>query len=212
MRRAARLPAVLLLAWGLFACQPADDPDLDAQAEGGEAATEPVGAPQQALPADLASLLAEFASTATQWQAGPVVAEIVVELDGTTWESAAVTYLAADADRFLVLQAGPDGVRQERPTLEGFDLVPVSGDGLDELPDPDGLLDPVPLVAAAADVLDECGVGEPHTVLYSTGAPAAWDGERWTEPPTWTATVSGDGAAVVDPVSGAPAARPCVAG
>ena len=159
----------------------------------------------------LDELRATFESTATQWQADPVVAEIVIELDSAAWTNAAVTYLAPDADRFLLLRMTPDGMSQERPTLEAFDLLPVTAEGVEQIPSPDALLDPSTLVDSAADVLDNCGVGEPTTVIYATGAPAAWDGERWTETPQWAATVSGEGAAILDPETGvASTSNPCV--
>ena len=159
----------------------------------------------------LDELLATFESTATQWQSEPVVAEIVVELESAAWTNAAVTYLAPDADRFLLLRMTAEGMSQERPTLEAFDLLPVTAEGVEEIPSPDGLLDPSTLVDAAADVLDDCGVGEPTAVVYATGAPAAWDGERWTETPQWAATVTGEGAAILDPETGASSTGdPCV--
>jgi hypothetical protein len=216
MPRVSRhLPALLplLAALGL-ACQPAEEPDLeaDAAAEADEGAGDPVGAPDEPLPGDLDALLADLDSTATQWQSEPTVAEIVVELEGEGWAGATVTYLAPDSDRFLVLRRTPGGTSQERPTLEGFDLLPVSADGLDAIPGPQGLLNPGELMSAAAEALDGCAVSDPDTVLYSTGAPAAWDGEQWTQPPTWRATISGEAAAVVDPQTGEPAAAdPCVA-
>jgi hypothetical protein len=59
--------------------------------------------------------------------------------------------------------------------------------------------------------LEDCGVGDLASVLYATGAPAAWDGQTWTERPAWTAMLSGaERAAVVDPRTGEPAADPCV--
>lgn len=199
----------------VVACQPVDEPDLDAHViEGGEGANDPVGSPQESLPSSLGELLAQHETTAAQWQSGAVVAEIVVSLDEDgSWSRASVTYLAPDADRFLLLEVGPDGTSQERPTLEGLELPTVPADALAELPDPEALLDPGALRDAAAETLDACGVGsDAVTVIYATGAPTAWDGQTWTEPPAWRATMSGDGAAVVDPTTGEPAAAaPCLA-
>ena len=207
------LPVIALFALLLVACQPVDDPDLDEDDPGGESPAEPVGAPAHTLPDSLDSLLAELRTTAAQWQADPVVAEVVVELEEGQWTSATVTYLAADADRFLLLRSGQEGTTEERPTLEGFELAPVDAAGVTAIPGPGELLDPDELGEAAAEVLEACGVGEPTSVVYASGAPAAWDGERWTEAPRWRATVAGEAAALIDATSGTPAASdPCLAG
>ncbi len=204
---------LVLLALG---CQPVEPTDLgdDDAPIGGEAATDPVGSPDQALPATLDELFTALHSTAAQWQNAPVVSEVLVNLDGDgAWREASVTYLAPDADRFLVVQLSAEGTSQEQPTLEGLELSAVPEPALAEVPDPDGLLDPSALIDAAEPTLDECGVGAPPgTVLYASGAPAAWDGERWTEPPQWTATVSFEATAAVDARSGEPTrADPCIA-
>ena len=211
--RSLAAAALVLLA---VACQPVDEGELDGQpAPGGEAATDPVGSPQESLPTSLTTLLAQHQSTAAQWQAGAQVAEIVVELDDEHhWRAVSVLYLAPDADRFLLLEVDGDGMRQQRPTLDGLELAPVPGEALEQLPEPELLLDPTELLDAAEETLDACNVdGGPVTIVYATGAPAAWDGRTWTEPMQWRATISGEGAGAVDPTTGEPAsAQPCVAG
>lgn len=204
------VPAVLtVLALG---CQPADDPALGigTAEDRGDAASNPVGAPRESLPDSLEGLLARLDSTARRWQDDPRVVEIVLELTEDRWTGASVTYLAPDADRFLALRIDAEGTTQERPTFEGFDLQPVPGDALAEVPAPDALLGPAELLAAAQTVLDDCGVGPPERLFYATGAPAAWDGSRWTEEPAWTAAIAGERAAVVDPTTGEPIADPCI--
>jgi hypothetical protein len=198
----------------LAGCQPADDSALDSEPMADEPASPaPAEPPDQALPGTLEELLEGFSGTARQWQDDPVVAEIVVELEGGAWTAASVLYLAADSDRYLRLRMDRRGTTQDRHTLEGLELLPVTGPGLSALPDPEPLLDPVPLADAAADSVEACGVEAVRSVLYATGAPAAWDGERWTEEPAWTATLSGAADAVVDPTTGAPVGDdPCPSG
>jgi hypothetical protein len=215
MLRRIPLPlAALILLVLLAACQPSDDPALEGDpAEDEPTSQAPAGQPDQVLPETFDELLAGFESTARQWQDDPVVAEIFVELEGRAWTAASVLYLAPDADRYLRVRTDRHGTTQDRLTLEGLELSPVSGEGLASLPEPDPLLDPGPLVDAAAVAIDTCGVGAVASVLYATGAPAAWDGQRWTEEPTWTATLSGAADAVVDPVTGEPAGTdPCPTG
>ncbi|MDP8969162.1 MAG: hypothetical protein M3N52_01360, partial [Actinomycetota bacterium] len=130
------------------------------------------------------------------------------------WTEARLTYLAAEADRFLTVQLRPTGGVQERPTLATLGLKPVSARGLQQLPPmPTNAREPAALARAARSALIECGVDQPtRGVLYATGAPASWDGQRWADPPVWTATVTGpkDSGVVVDPVSGAQASGGCL--
>lgn len=191
----------LVLAAG---CQPVDSGVLPGgeprpgQTAGAEAdADEPA-----ALAPDLQALVADLEAAAVEWQAAPVLAEVYVDLDGEAWREATATFLAPDADRMLLLQVDADGQRQQRPTLETLDLVPVAAAGLAEVPPlPDGTLGPDELVAAGQAT--DCALGDIGSVLYSTGAPAAWDGTAWTEPPAWTATLGGDEASLLlDPVTG----------
>ncbi len=211
---AHRIAAVLGLLL-VAACQPVDTPatqqrDEPSAAAEADAAPAP-GAPQTStrMPADLGALLAQLATTATEWQQDPVTAEIATSLTDGTWTGASVLYLAPDADRFLLVTADDRGTGQQRPSLEGLGLQPITAEGVAHVPPlPAGILAPEALVAAAEAALDGCGVRGVAAVVYSTGAPAAWDGMRWTVPPAWTAILTegadggGDGAAV-DPVTGA---------
>jgi hypothetical protein len=200
----------------LGACQPVDSGDVPRDELEDTGTRAPArGAPAAAgLPGDLAALLGELETTAAQWQSGARPVELVVDLTNGTWTAARVLYLAPDADRFLLATVTPEGTSQERPTLETLSLEPVTAAGVEQIPAlPDGVRGPADLVDAAAEVLEECDVaGEITTVLYATGAPVAWDGARWTEPPRWEAAlVTGDGAgASVDPVTARPAPSPCL--
>jgi hypothetical protein len=213
MSRPRQLLTVLFGVLVAAACQPVGEPELPSDDGEAAGATAPVGAPASSLPDDVDGLLAELEGTARQWQSGARATEVVIGLDEAgEWSSAAVTYLAPDADRFLRLRVDHSGTSQDRPTLEGFDLHPLPGPALEEVPDLEGVLEPRTLIDAAAGVLGTCDVGAPDTVVYTSGAPAAWDGESWTEEPRWTALVSGAGGALVEPDSGEPAAAdPCVA-
>jgi hypothetical protein len=205
-----RVALVVLAALAVAACQPVDDaiapaePAIDPDAV---AASPAPGTPQTstAMPADLAALLEGQSTTATEWQADPRPAEVLALLEDGRWTGATVTYLAPDADRFLVVAVGSGGGGQQRPTLDTLGLEPIAAGGVEAIPPlPDGILPPAPLVEAAAAARGECGLGDVTTVLYSTGAPAAWDGERWTAPLRWRATLldADDAGVTVDPVSG----------
>src|SRR5690606_2225019 len=140
--------------------------------------------------------------------------EIVAELSDGTWTSASTMYLAPDADRFLVVTAG-EGPGQQRPTLATLGIEAVSAHAVAEIPPfPELAQGPLALAEAAQDPLEACGAdGKVTSVVYGTGAPASWDGERWTEPPRWTATVSSSGGAVVlDPVTAEPQPESCISG
>lgn len=206
----------MFLAVALAAsCQPVDDGVPPAgETVGASAPTEVRGSPASRLTEDLGAMLDGLGSTAAQWQAGTRVVEVVVELDGDAWQRATVTYLAPDADRFLVVDTTPEGTSQQRPTLATLDLPPVPGAALEQVPPwPTDALEPAALVEVSAQAREDCGVGEVTSVVYASGAPAAWNGEAWTEPPTWTATLSdGASAVIVDPVTGAAPADACSAG
>jgi hypothetical protein len=198
----------------LLACQPVD-PDLAGPgAESPTAAAGPDVAGGAQVADDLTALLAEHAGTAAQWQAGATPVEIVTQLEDGRWRSAAITYLAPEADRFLLVRTGPDGTSQERPTLEALGIAAIPELALAQVPPlPELAQPPVALVARAEPALASCEIdGDVAVVLYATGAPAAWDGDRWTEEPRWTATLSGGeaGAVVVDPVTGGPVGRGCL--
>ena len=202
MRVAVALCCVSVLA---AACQLTGGPGAgpsEVRSDGGS--DEPrLGAPDDALPSTLDELLTRGLPIAEEWQTEPVLAEVEVDLDEKDrWLGARLTYLAPDADRFLSLVASGGGFSQQRVTLGTLQLQPVTGDGVGEIPKlPEELLSPEAL--AAADAVSSCAVGRPVTVLYSTGAPYAWDGFAWTEPPRWRATVSDDTAgAVLDVATG----------
>lgn len=203
---------------GLVACQPVEappprDPVTDAAAEPGAP-----GAPGTAgVPQELAALQARLETVAREWQEEPIIAEIDVELvDAAAWSHARVTYVAPDADRLLSVVLDADGMSQQRPTFATLGLEPVSAAGVEQIPDfPDAAQEPQDLAASAAPVLDGCGFDQTAaSVLYASGAPVAWDGERWTEELAWTATVvsADDDAVLLDPVSGDPVGDGCLDG
>ena len=170
---------------------------------GGDSEEPRLGAPDEALPSTLGELLTRGLPVAEEWQVQPVLAEVEVDLDeDNRWLGARLVYLAADADRFLSLVATGGGFSQQRVTLGTLQVQPVTGDGLDEIPElPKAVLAPQTL--AAAEAVGTCGVGRPVTVLYSTGAPYAWDGTAWTEAPRWRATITDETAgAVLDVTTG----------
>lgn len=210
---AAAVAVCVVLAAG--ACQPVDTPpSRDASME--DAATEPAepGAPAaNAVPQSLDDLRARLETVAQEWQAEAVVAEVHVALAGDTWTEALVTYVAPDADRLLLVDLDAEGMSQQRPTFSTLGLQPVSAAGVAEIPPfADEARDPQDLAAVAAPLLAECGVGTAaSSVLYASGAPAAWDGERWTEALSWTAIVATDEGDTVqlDPVAGEPVREGC---
>jgi len=191
-----RVALLLLVAVvALTACQPFGGPEaIGPTAPAPDAGGPPVGAPARGLPASLEELRERGAGVAREWQDEPVLAEVEIDLDAEgAWNAARLTYLAADADRFLSLVTSGSGFSQQRPSLATFDLQPVTGEGLDQLPPfPDDAAEPAALAEAAAAA---CEVGDAPTVLYVTGAPVAWDGTAWSEPPVWRATVTGAEAA-----------------
>lgn len=200
---------ILGAALALAACQPVDEFD-DLTGPVGEdepAADEPPGAPAGAAPATLAEALDAGEAAAARWQDGARLAEAVVDFDGQgRMAGGRLTYLAPDADRFLTVEFGPDGVREERTTLAAFELSPITAAGVEALPAlPDGVAEP----AALAEQAQEAGcdtTGPPVSVLYASGAPLAWDldAQDWAAPLGWTATVTGEngGGVALDPVTG----------
>jgi hypothetical protein len=206
-----RGPVVCVLLMALVvACQPAGEPALDpadgavGQSVEGEDA---VGAPARGMPGTLAGLVERGRVPAQEWQPDPRLVEVWVALDEEQRPARAnLTYVAADADRLLVVRVDGDGVSLEQPTLRTLQLAEVSAAGLDAIPElPDGVLDPTALAEAAEPALDECDLSAPvRTVVYATGAPMSWDGQRWTAEPQWTANLLvEDGGTVVDPADGA---------
>lgn len=210
-RRAGVL--ALVLACG---CQPVNGGAAPDPGVTGTPATAPPAAPQRGVPGSLAELLSRADSTAAQWQSGAKPAQIAVDLEAGVPVASTITYLAPDADRFLLVRFDADGLSQERPTLDTLALQAVTAAGLEQVPAlPEGTLDPGSLLAAASQAGEQCGLGDDiGVVLYATGAPAAWDGANWVEPPGWTALLSAgqQGAVQVDPATGAATGETCVAG
>lgn len=200
----ARAGAALCGAVLLLACQPAGGPGAGPTPAASGGLEPALGAPVSGLPRTLGQLVPRAGLLAEEWQDDPVLAEVEVELDAQgRWSAARVTYLAPEADRFLLLETSGGSFSQQRPTLATLQLQPVSADGLAAVPEfPDDAAEPADLAQSAA--AQDCGVGMPMTVLYVTGAPVAWDGTSWTRPPDWRATITdGDTAAAVDVRSGA---------
>lgn len=209
-----RMLMPLMLVVGLVACQPLDpaatqSPDDDPGATGPR-----LGAPATGVPDDLAALLERGAQAAGEWQADARVSEAALALtpDGRA-ASAQLTYLAPDADRMLVQEFSDAGATQTRVTLATLSLQSIAADALAALPPFPSDAQPVEaLVAAAQPALAQCGGAAPTRAVFRTGAPYAWDGERWTQELRWTVDVistHGEGAAItLDPVTAAPTA-PC---
>ena len=141
---------------------------------------------------------------AEEWQDEPVLVEIEVDLNEQgQWQGARLVYVAAEAERLLALTAAGGGFSQEQPTLSTLQVPPLPAVAVEQVP-------PLPDDAAApGDVatspeVEQCDVGAAPTVLYTTGAPVAWDGTTWTSPPQWRVTVTsadGGAAAAFDDVS-----------
>jgi hypothetical protein len=192
----------------LAACQLVDRAAVPRVKGGGSAVAEPLGAPDEQFPQTLGTLLDHAGHVAQGWQDGAVPVEVTVQLEQGRWRSAVVIYVAPDADHFLRFAASSNGVEQSRPTLATLSLQPIGRLAAARIPPlPARGLDPDALLSAAAPSLADCGI-DPRSsqVLYSTGAPFAWDGNRWTQTLTWTATVSDrKHLLVLDPVSAKPA-------
>jgi hypothetical protein len=200
----------VLLALLAVSCQPAGGPALGPADEAAGQAVEgedAVGAPARGMPTTVSGMTERARVPAQEWQPDPVLSELWVALDDEGRPAQArLTYLAADADRFLVVRLDGDGVSQQQPTLGTLQLAEVSAAGVDAIPElPEDVVEPVALADAAAPALDECALSPPvRTVVYTTGAPMSWDGQRWTAPPEWTANVLVEGGGtVLDPVAGA---------
>lgn len=201
------LAATLVVAAG---CQLSDTADSHAEAAPGAAtaAVDPVlGNPDDDWPETLQELREIARPEALSWQDEPVLADVTVWLEPTgAWERVRLTYVAGDAERMLTYRAQPDELRLERPRLAGLQLRELPQKAVLAIEAfPEEALEPVALAEAAAPALAQCdAAGQPvRAVLYATGAPAAWDGTRWTRTPTWRATVvTPAGGVVVDPVTG----------
>jgi hypothetical protein len=198
MRGAVR-GLVVSVSLVLAACQPFGGPGAVVPTSTAPAGRPAIGAPPAGMPGSLAELLSRAETRAREWQDEPVVAEIEVDLDAQhRWLSARVVFLAADADRFLTLEAEGAGFTEQRPTLSTLQVVAVTAEGIAEMPAfPGDAAEPAVLAQSPAG--DECGLAPERTVLYVTGAPVAWDGTAWSTPPQWSATIgAGDAAAAVD--------------
>lgn len=205
---------MLLLAAGLLvACQPVDRLELDEEAD---PAPLPGGTASGELPQTLDALLERGDALAREWQREPVLAELAVTLEGGGWRRARLLYLGADADRFLSLRFDRERVAQERVTLETLGLEPVPAQGIAEVPPfPPDALEPAALTERAQPHLDGCLEGPPSEAIYDTGAPAAWQGAGWSDPPVWTVTLwhaseeAGGQGRRIDPVTAEPVDEVC---
>lgn len=178
----------------LAGCQLAGGPGDAVTEPPTDAAGRPIGAPPVGMPQTLAELLERGQLLAEEWQDEPVVVEVEVDIDdGGSWSGARLTYLAADADRFLSLVTSGSGFSQQRPSLATFQLQPVTPDGVEQIPQlPEDAAEPAEL--AASEAAAGCGVEGAATVLYVTGAPVAWDGTSWSAEPSWRANVTDEDA------------------
>lgn len=206
MTRLLTILALVVLAAG---CQLVDSAEDLPQGPSQDpvAAEDPLGSPEDDFPSTLAGLRAFAGPEALTWQEEPVLVDMTVWMRPSgAWEQLRATYVAVDADRFLTVRATPERLRVERPRLEGLQLPELPEAAVAGIPSlPEGLLEPVDLGAAAADALAACEAGgeDVVAVVYATGAPAAWDGEAWSTPPEWRATVvTGSTGVAVDPTSG----------
>ena len=195
--------AVAMLA---IACQPSDDP-RETVGQGEQAAPEepPVGVVAGGVPQTLGGLFDRVDEPAGEWQSGARPAEILTRMSEESVGSARVTFVSGGADRFLVVNLSDDGMSQDAPSLAGLELGILPSGAVDEIEPADALADAPALIDAAAPALDECGFGDEVTsVLYTTGAPAAWTGDAWAEAPSWRGLLRvGDAGTVhVDPRSG----------
>ena len=201
---------MLLCLATLAACQPVDRVVPEADETVAQATATPLDAPVRGMPGTLAELIARVEPEARGWQDEPVLAEVLVELGpGRAWRRAALTYLAADADRQLVLTVTAESVSSEITTLAALQLHPIPERGMRLVPPlPPDALEPPDLAQRARAALRDCDIsGTPNGVVYASGAPVAWNGRRWATPPAWAATVTtGTGAVQLDPVTAAPLA------
>ena len=191
MRAVAALGCALVL---VVACQPAGGPpSADPTATATSADGSPLGAPPAGMARTLSELTGRGMLVAEEWQDEPVLVEIEVDLnDQGQWQAARLVYVAAEAERFLALTAAGGGFTQEQPTLSTLQVPPLPEDAA------------APRDVAASPEVEQCEVGAAPTVLYTTGAPVAWDGTTWTSPPQWRVTVTsadGGAAAAFDDVS-----------
>ena len=201
--------AVLLVA----ACQPADDP-LETQGQDEQSAPDepPVGVEAASgVPQTLGDLFDQVDETASEWQSGARPVEIRATMDDGQVASTQATFVGGGADRFLVIETDAEGVSENAPRLDGLELGVIPVAAVDAIEPPDELADPAELIELAAPALDECGLPQVTTVLYTTGAPAAWTGESWASEPVWRGILRAgdDGTAHVDPRSGELAADGC---
>lgn len=206
--RGVRACLLLVCLAALAACQPVDRVVPEADETVAEPTATPLDAPVRGMPASLQELIARAEPEARGWQDEPVLAEVLVELGpGQAWRRAALTYLAAEADRQLVLTVTAETVSPEITTLAALQLQPIPERGMRLVPPlPPDALEPPDLAQRARAALRDCDIsGTPNGVVYASGAPVAWNGRRWATPPVWTATVTtGTGAAQLDPVTAAP--------
>ncbi|MGM0818068.1 MAG: hypothetical protein ACQETV_01590 [Actinomycetota bacterium] len=202
--RASALAAALALAGALLsACEPVEE---DLAEEGAPASP----SREDGAPEDLAGMVALTDAAADEWVEGAVVVEVVVPRDAEA--IVRTTYVAPDTDRLLVVEATDDGLVEQQPTFETLGFSELTPAALESVPDLEGLLEPDALPDAAEETIADCEVGEVDEVLYTTGAPAAWDGAQWTSEPAWEITVlDPDGNGAVLDGDGDPREDPCIA-
>ena len=208
-RRLGALLTVLAVSTvGVSGCQLAEQGGPVAVADSeGEVAEAALGSPDRDWPRTLPALQAFAEPEALTWQDQPVLGDLTVWLaeDGR-WERVRLTYVAPDAERMMTYRSTPEELRVERPRLAGLQLPVLPAAAVEQIePLPADVLEPAALGEAAAQALADCGAEGQAVVavLYSTGAPAAWDGTQWTRNPTWRATVVTPATGVtVDPRTG----------
>ncbi len=201
VRIAALATAFALGIVPLSACEPVEE-DL---VQGSPVSPSSEGDP----PEDLAGMVALTDVAADEWVEGATVVEVVIPEDEETLVR--TTYVAPDTDRMLVVEVGGGGLVEQQPTFETLGFSELTAAALDAVPELDGVLEPGELPGAAEETLRACGVEEVDELLYTTGAPAAWDGTQWTSQPAWEITVLGAGGegAVLDG-DGEPREDPCI--
>jgi len=190
----------------LAACQPVDELGSAPRQTSAAPAERPIDAPVVVMPQRLDALWTRVEPVVLEWQEDPQVAELLVEFDGEQhWRRVQLTYVAADADRFLTVVVTPETVTDERTTLATLGLRPITRRGMTSLPPfPAQAREPGDLADSARAALRRCAMpGRVLRVLYASGAPVSWGGRRWTAPPEWTATVTtARGSVSVNPETG----------
>lgn len=190
-----------LLGW-LAACEPVDELPPPGEAPASQATPR--------APLTLTTIFEVSDAAAEEWSERARIIELAVDPAGDT--PARVVYLASELDRLLTVEvAAGEVLGQQQTTLETLGFADLPDDAITDIPAVDNLPDPQEVVVIADAELRACGLAEVREVVYATGAPAAWDGERWTAIPVWAITLfDGEGRAVRLAADGSAAADPCV--